>query len=719
MNQLKENLERILKVRDADLGLFILAMHSLIERTLKEKYGIKSYDSENTFGKLIDRYTTEFYETHGKPIFPGSEKLTLPKREWNLLQGLNKIIKNHELANDVRHRFETKSEEDAQATVKCFLSFAEAENWTNLDALNKLKRELESWDSHSPYQSAELTKAINQIKLLKSQNENLAEKVNNLEDLQNQLNLLTLQEKTLKAELALKQEQLSKKDSKVDELRKKSNEIISKLKDYETTKEYISQLEKIAFYTKTRHDYEASVIKLTSEQSEILEQIKLNKDYLIKGAAGTGKSLVLLKTLEKAINEIKQELEFNTIKNHFKLLTYTKSLVKYNQYVTKILGTEVPPEAITTADAFLFSMLRKFFPTKKICFDFDDLFKSFFNHKKLSSEELFVEFNEFIWANNISKEDYVENVCDRVGMKNPIKKNERALIWKSLEEAEVNLEENKTWPRNFAAKKIIEKIKLAKENGDTDFCTEYSFVDEAQDLPPVILSLVKESTNQCVFLAGDSDQSIYRKGFSWNKSGIDIIGRTKILKTNFRNTNQIHEFAESYRKNFKNMDKTTKPLAFRPGPPVELTISKNTNDLNQQLVQQVKLLLNILKYEEENICIIANQKQKLDKIKNQLESKLGVKSIQIGDNDFDFGETKGIRLCTMQNCKGLDFPVVLFIADHRIQGAEELSCFDSETYYEQQYNMVYVCLTRAMEMLHIFTVETTEFSPFKDLTLTN
>ena len=64
MKQLRENLERILKVRDADLGLFILAMHSLIERTLKEKYGIKSYDSENTFGKLIDRYTTEFYESH-------------------------------------------------------------------------------------------------------------------------------------------------------------------------------------------------------------------------------------------------------------------------------------------------------------------------------------------------------------------------------------------------------------------------------------------------------------------------------------------------------------------------------------------------------------------------------------------------------------------------------------------------------------------------------
>ena len=89
MKQLKENLERILKVRDADLGLFILAMHSLIERTLKEKYGINSYDSENTFGKLIDRYTTEFYETHGTPIFPGSEKRNFPKNEWNLLKNLN------------------------------------------------------------------------------------------------------------------------------------------------------------------------------------------------------------------------------------------------------------------------------------------------------------------------------------------------------------------------------------------------------------------------------------------------------------------------------------------------------------------------------------------------------------------------------------------------------------------------------------------------------
>ena len=728
MNQLEEDLERIIKAKNADLGLFVLAMHSLMERCLCEKYSDGVYDTENTFGILINRYTNDFYNSHGKPIYKGAEKLRLSDEDWKIHKTLNKIYENHFLANDVRHRFETKSPEEAQTTVNCFLAFAKAENWGRLQALEEIKKELENWDSRSPYQSPELTKAIKEIEQLKKENENLAEKANSLSELQNQLKVLTSKENLLKTELEEKQNKLSKKDAKLDEMRKTSfekmqklqkekNEILEQLKDFETTKKYLSYLEKIAFYTKTRHDYESSVIKLTSEQQDVLQQINLSKDFLVKGSAGTGKSLVLLKTLEKAINTLKSELDFDSVENHFRLLTYTKSLVKYNQYVTKILGTDVPEETITTADFFLVSMMKKFFPEKSICYKYDSAFEKNFVCEKFTASEVFTECQEFIWANCITKKDYVEKVCDRVGMKNPIKKEDRNILWETLENAEKTLEEQKLWPRNFAAKKIIQAMEEAVKNGETDFFAEYSFVDEAQDLPPVILALIKKSTKRAVFLAGDSDQSIYRKGFNWNLSGIDIRGRTKILKTNFRNTNQIHEFAENYRKKFKNMDKTTQPLSFRPGPPVEISTGKNTDDLMNQIVQQVKMLLNALNYDEENICIITNQKQKLEKIQKLLDTNLGVKSFQILDEQFDFAETKGIRLCTMQNCKGLDFPVVLFLADHRVQGMEQYSAFDSETYYEQQYNMVYVCLTRAMEMLHIFTVPTSEFKPFKDLNL--
>lgn len=713
------DIERILKVKNADLGLFVLAMHSLMERALKEKY-----NSTSDFGILINEYTDEYYQTYGTPIYKGSDKLNLPKDKWDTYQILRKLYTNHFLSNDVRHQFVQISEEEAQSTVVCFLAFAEAEGWTYIQALRKLDAELDDWKNHGDYQSEELKKAISEIKKLKEENENLAKKANELSDLQNQLASLKARENVLKSELAETEARLSKKDEKLDKVRQNANEqyqklrkekeaILEKIKDYDQTKKYMEYLERVSFYTKTRHDYERSIISLSREQSEVLDQIQMNKDYLVKGAAGTGKSLVLIKTLEKAIQELSSELNFEENKKSFRLLTYAKSLVKYNQYVTKLLNAEVPDGIISTADSFIFSMMKHFFPDKKFVYNYSGIPAGVFSDGYFSGEDVFNEAQSFIWANCISKEQYVEEVCDREGMKFPIKKADRIKLWEQLEEAESRLSGEELWPRNFAAKKITERLLEGGPEAENTKA-EYSFIDEAQDLPPVVLSVIKNATKRAVFLAGDSDQSIYRKGFNWNKSGIDIVGRTKILKTNFRNTAQIHDYAESYRNKFKNKDKTTNPLAFRPGPPVEHIVGKNTDDAINQMLEQVKLLMNALNYTEENICIIANKKDKLEKIQTLLDSKLGVEATFITD-DFDFETTNGVRLCTMQNCKGLDFPVVLFLADHRIRSAEEKSVYDEKTFMSQQFNMVYVALTRAMEMLFVYTVENSEYEPFKML----
>ena len=145
-----------------------------------------------------------------------------------------------------------------------------------------------------------------------------------------------------------------------------------------------------------------------------------------------------------------------------------------------------------------------------------------------------------------------------------------------------------------------------------------------------------------------------------------------------------------------------------------MSLEKKTDDAMAKIVEQVKLLMNALNYAEENICIIANTNQKLEKLKKLLNEKLGVEANSIND-EFDFEKTGGIRLCTMQKSKGLDFPVVIFLADHRVRGAEESSVYDEETFMSQQFNMVYVCLTRAMEMLYVFTVEGSEFEPYNRL----
>lgn len=413
MTKVSDNdIERILKVKNADLGLFVLAMHSLMERALKEKY-----QSTSDFGVLINEYTGEYYNTYGRPVYKGAEKLNLPKDKWNTYQ----LYTNHFLSNDVRHRFAQISEEEAQSTVVCFLAFADAEGWTHLQTIRKLEKELENWKSHGNYQSKELKKAIAEIKKLKEENENLAQKANELSDLQNQLAILKARENVLRSELTETESRLSKKDEKLEKVRQNANdqyqklkkekeEIQEKIKDYDQTKRYMEYLERVSFYTKTRHDYERSIISLSQDQAEVLEQINMNKDFLIKGAAGTGKSLVLIKTLKKN-------------KRSFRLLTYAKSLVKYNQYVTKLLNADVPDGTITTADSFVYAMMKQFFPAKKFVYDYSSLSEGVFSDDFFDGKDVFKEAQSFIWANCITREQYVDEVCDRGGMKFPMKKN--------------------------------------------------------------------------------------------------------------------------------------------------------------------------------------------------------------------------------------------------------------------------------------------------------
>jgi hypothetical protein len=714
-----EDIKRLLKIKDADFGFFILATHSLMERALKDDYNPDLY-----FGELIGAYLDNFKEKYGTPQYQGASFYNFPKDKQNIFNELKGIPETHNFANTVRHVFAIGDEDKAKQTISHFIAFAKAQGWYNLISIKQLEKDLEDWKTHDGYQSPELKKAIAEISRLKSENQNLAQKANELTNLQNQLATISAREKAVRSELLEKEASLSKKDEKLNSIRQKANEqymqfrkekeeILAKIKDYEQTKQYLEVLEQVAFYTKTRHDYEQSIISLSREQADVLNQINLNKDFLIKGAAGTGKSFVLIRTLEKAMKELSGELSFEENQNHFRLLTYTKSLVKYNQYVTKILNTQVPEESITTADSFLASLLKAFFPRKKLGYKYDDFPEEIFDNADFKGQEIFTEAQNFIWANCITRAQYVDEVCDREGMKFPLKKSERVAMWNALEAVEAKLEKHNCWPRNYMAKKIAEHLDAGGPDVE-QIMAEYSFVDEAQDLPPVILSVIKKSTKRAVFLAGDSDQSIYTKGFNWNRSGIDIQGRTKILKTNFRNTAQIHEYAEKYRSSFTHKDTTTMPDAYRPGPPVEQIVARNNEDLQNQIVEQVRLLMNALNYAEENICIIANTKDKLKGMKDILDKKLGIEANIIEDY-FDFESVGGIRLCTMQNCKGLDFPVVLFIADHRVRGAEESSVYDEETFMSQQYNMVYVALTRAMEMLYVYTLQTSQFEPFKRL----
>lgn len=71
------------------------------------------------------------------------------------------------------------------------------------------------------------------------------------------------------------------------------------------------------------------------------------------------------------------------------------------------------------------------------------------------------------------------------------------------------------------------------------------FLDEAQDFGTTALQFVVSllDANADLVVVADAAQNIFRRRFSWKQAGIQAQGRTRILRTNYRNTKEILEFA--------------------------------------------------------------------------------------------------------------------------------------------------------------------------------
>lgn len=77
-------------------------------------------------------------------------------------------------------------------------------------------------------------------------------------------------------------------------------------------------------------------------------------------------------------------------------------------------------------------------------------------------------------------------------------------------------------------------------------------VDEAQDLDTdalrFIVALARAGDDGLgdLLIVADSAQNIFRRQFSWSDAGIKAKGRTRVLRTNYRNTREILAFAQCF-----------------------------------------------------------------------------------------------------------------------------------------------------------------------------
>ncbi len=244
------------------------------------------------------------------------------------------------------------------------------------------------------------------------------------------------------------------------------------------------------------------MLRLTSEQASALDMIHLDGDFLIRGSAGTGKSLVLIKAMEKALL---------TGKGHkVALLTFTNTLVKFNRYIVSILSKQGELPRVSTVDAFLLERLQVFHPSSQVSTDILLQLCASHAYDGMSGEDLAMEIDCFLFKQDIRYTEYVEDLIPRKGMKRPLKKSQREKIWLVRDAVVLEMEAQQMFCFSYIPI-LLQKL-LTTQEIPSAMLYDQLFIDEAQDLGTGTLRVLKLLSRGCVVLCGDEKQSIYQVG---------------------------------------------------------------------------------------------------------------------------------------------------------------------------------------------------------------
>lgn len=441
-------------------------------------------------------------------------------------------------------------------------------------------------------------------------------------------------------------------------------------------------------------DYDKEKIKLNDEQKKFVDEcydilISKEKDFVITGAPGTGKTLVLI----SALLVLHKKHNLNP-----PLLTFSDSLEKYNEYLcknyNKSFSKQLGISEYSEDDLKIF---------------ISEHLKSFENwlDKKL---ERIIKHPVFKIDTNKGKENFtnINNEFNRF----PEELFELAIsdIWPNCKEPTDELKElHKVIEDTLEEKPDLYVYWKFATQIDESFINifggesreETLFIDEVQDLTKAQLETARKISKKGCFLAGDIFQSIRHQCKNWEDIGING-NDVKELTENYRMSENIQRLGNSYLKKCNRKSYSDSKGKAVPGPKPQLFISSDEqkNEIYTQILSSIKLLLDKCDKSPKDIFIVTPSDSEVKKIKQLISKDSSLNNIQIRELKVDkneeikFDENK-ITIGTIDSIKGIDCPIVLLLLNESIleRPTETLS------------NSIYTVINRAMHLLQIFMPE--------------
>lgn len=427
----------------------------------------------------------------------------------------------------------------------------------------------------------------------------------------------------------------------------------------------------------------------------------------VSGSAGTGKTIV---ALHRAVHLARTNPD-----SHVLLTTFSQPLAKalYLQLKRLIsaeprLGERIETRSLESVGLRLhkswLGTKAKIVEREQVTELLRESSQAAGSHR-FSSSFLLSEWDQVVDAWQLDSWEAYRDVA-RLGRRTRLPEPQRRLLWSIFEKVRHALQERNLLTAAGLFTVLAGAVQKAK-HPPFDFVV----VDEAQDVGPAqlrFLAALGGDRPESLFFTGDLGQRIFQQPFSWKSAGVDIRGRSRTLRINYRTSHQIRQQADRLLdKEVTDADGNTEQrgdtVSVFNGPAPVIRILKTEREEIAAVAQWLEKL-HQSGLQPEEFGIIVRSGGQLERAK----AAAGASGLpfQLLDENLE-ADGGHLSISTMHLAKGLEFRAVAVMAcdDEVIPLPERMAAMgddgDLQELYATERHLLYVACTRARDCLLI------------------
>lgn len=327
---------------------------------------------------------------------------------------------------------------------------------------------------------------------------------------------------------------------------------------------------------------------------------------------------------------------------------------------------------------------------------------------KFSLYFLLTEWEQVVDAWQLDSWEAYRDVM-RLGRKTRLPEVQRAVLWSIFEKVRGGLK--KRGAMTQAAVFTVVAAAMAKSKNPP---FEFAVVDEAQDLSISHLrffAALGAGRPNALFFAGDLGQRIFQQPFSWKALGVDIRGRSRTLRVNYRTSHQIRIQADrllgpDVSDADGNTDDRRDTVSIFNGPPPLIQVLKSEKEESKAVSDWISehVKTGVAPHE---FGVFVRSEAELPRARAVVE-EVGI-PFKVLDEHVET-TTGYASISTMHLAKGLEFRAVVVMAcdDEIIPLQERIDTVgddaDLQEVYDTERHLLYVACTRARDYLLVTSV---------------